>query len=253
MVVLVAALTLAAIAILGTEEEPPVAISGAGAGQASATPEARTPRAAAHVTTNLRQSPHPAADVVAVIPGGREAELLGRSADGAWAQLAYPPGGVEGWAPLASFAVAERDIASAPVRASDSGSTQPPAAERTPAAGTPGPDALPDLAVADAFLLPDGRLTVSVRNGGDAPLEQQRISLRVSSAEGEILGVLEIGPTSLAPGAVATAITPVTVRRTGVYILELDRLDAIAESSEFNNHFSQLFVAPAAPQGNGGG
>ncbi|MCY4639170.1 MAG: hypothetical protein OXC94_02355 [Chloroflexi bacterium] len=248
-----AAAVLAAIAFLDAGEEAPVAVSGAGAGAPRATPATPSPRAAAHVTTNLRRSPHPAADVVAVIPGGREAELLGRSEDGAWAQLAYPPGGVEGWARLASFALSERDIAAAPVRASEAGPVTPPVAEPTPAPATPGPDALPDLAIANAFLLPDGRLTVSVSNSGEAPLVEQRISLRVSSAEGEILGVLEIGPTSLDPGAVATAITPVTVSRTGVYILELDRLDTIAEASEFNNRFSRLFVAPQAAGEGGGG
>ena len=251
---LIAALVIAAIALWGGEEQAaPVAVSGAGDASAGAAPADAGPRAAAHVTTNLRLSPHRAADVVAVIPRGREAELSGRSADGAWVQLVYPPGGVSGWAPVAAFAISERDIASAPVRASEVEAPPPTADATPPADATPGPDALPDLSVANAFLLPDGRLTVSVRNGGDAPLVEQRISLRVSSAEGEILGILEIGPTSLAPGAVATAITPIAVRQTGVYILELDRLDAIAESSEFNNHFSQLFVAPAEPAGDDGG
>ena len=251
---LTAALVIAAIALLGGEEQAePAAVAGAGDASAGATSAGASPRAAAHVTTNLRLSPHRAADVVAVIPRGREAELQGRSADGAWVQLVYPPGGVSGWAPVAAFAVAERDIASAPVRASGVEAPPTAAAAAAPADATPGPDALPDLSVANAFLLPDGRLTVSVRNGGDAPLVEQRISLRVSSAEGEILGILEIGPTSLAPGAVATAITPIAVRQTGVYILELDRLDAIAESSEFNNRFSQLFVAPTATAEDDGG
>ena len=249
-----AALVLAALAILGGEDETAgVAIDGPSAAAPTPEPTPASPRVAAHVTTNLRLSPHRAADVAAVIPGGREAELLGRSADGAWLRLSYPPGGVEGWAPVASFAVTERDIASAPVGAPAAETAAPPAAEPAPAGATAGPGALPDLSVANAFLLPDGRLTVSVRNGGAAPLEEQRISLRVSSAEGEILGILEIGPTSLAPGAVATAITPIAVSRTGVYILELDRLDTIAEASEFNNRFSQLFVAPAQPAGDDGG
>lgn len=254
LVVLSAALVIAAIALWGGEEaEAPPAGSVAGDASPGAAPTGASPRAEAHVTTNLRLSPHRASDVVAVIPRGREAELLGRSADGAWVQLVYPPGGVSGWAPVAAFAISERDIASAPVRASEVEAPQTAPAGTAPAGATPGPDALPDLSIANAFLLPDGRLTVSVRNGGDAPLVEQRISLRVSSAEGEILGILEIGPTSLAPGAVATAITPIAVRQTGVYILELDRLDTIAESSEFNNSFSQLFVAPAQPAGDGGG
>lgn len=248
-----AALALAAIALFGDGDEAAVDVSGAESFSTSIPPEPNAPRAAAHVTTNLREAPEIAAGVVAVIPGGRGAELLGRSGDGAWAHLAYPPGGVEGWAPLASLEIAETDLAAAPVRATVPGSTPAATGEAGVDPATPGAGTLPDLAVTNAFLLPDGRLTVSLRNGGDAPLEQQRISLQVSSAEGEILGVLEIGPTSLAPGAVATAITPVTVRRTGVYVLEIDRLDMIAESSEFNNRFSQLLVVPGATPAGGDG
>ena len=142
--------------------------------------------------------------------------------------------------------MAEAELVAAPVRTIPSINKSP-----TPDVGSvsvnTSSEALPDLAVATAFLLPNGRLTMSLRNGGSAPLENQKISLQISSAEGEILGVLEIGPTSLAPGAVATVVTPVTVLRTGVYVLELDRTNTIAESSEFNNRFSQLLVAPGEP------
>jgi hypothetical protein len=36
-------------------------------------------------------------------------------------------------------------------------------------------------------------------------------------------------------------------------VLELDRANTIAESSEFNNRFSQLLVAPAIAPATGGG
>ena len=256
LIVVAAALTLAAIAVLDDDDgapEPPRAV-------ASVEPTPTPPLATALVTTNLREQPQPTAPVVAVIPGGRDAELRGRSEDGAWAQLSYPAGGlggIEGWAPLVSLRVAEAELAAAPVLAgpptvgATGGATDGTPAGGAGAAGA-GIDALPDLAITNAFLLPDGRLTVSLRNGGGAPLEEQKVSLQVSSAEGEILGVLEIGPTSLAPGAVATVVTPVTVRRTGVYLLELDRGNAIAESSEFNNRFSQLLVAPGSAPAAGG-
>jgi len=244
--VVAAALILAAIAVLDDDAAlaEPVTV-------ASVEPAPAVPLATALVTTNLREQPQPTSAVVAVIPGGRGAELRGRSEDGGWAQLAYPPGAVEGWAQLASLNITETELAAAPVLAG-------PPTEGAPidgtSAGGPGAEALPDLAVTNAFLLPDGRLTISLRNGGTAPLEEQQVSLQVSSAEGEILGVLEIGPTSLQPGAVATVVTPVTVLRTGVYVLELDRTNAITESSEFNNRFSQLLVAhDSAPATDGDG
>ena len=77
-----AALVLAALAILGGEDETAGVAIGPSAAALTPEPTPASPRVAAHVTTNLRLSPHRAADVAAVIPGGREAELLGRSADG---------------------------------------------------------------------------------------------------------------------------------------------------------------------------
>ena len=78
---------------------------------------------------------------------------------------------------------------------------------------------------------------------GDASIVETFVPLNVSKASGEILGVLRIGPTTLAPGASATVLTPVVISETGNYILELDRFDEVRESDEFNNTFTTLLIA----------
>ena len=87
------------------------------------------------------------------------------------------------------------------------------------------------------------RLTIALRNIGDASIVETFVPLNVSKASGEILGVLRIGPTTLAPGASATVLTPVVISETGNYILELDRFDEVRESDEFNNTFTTLLIA----------
>lgn len=236
-IVIVAALIVGMIATLdrGGDGNLP----GAADGPAAAVAETGADAVRASATTNLRVEPDRFAEVVAILPGEDEARTLGRTSDGAWVRLAYPPdSSTRGWAPAAALridaaalerlAVLVTVAAPAPVAADD---------------GAPAAEQLPDLLIADAFLLQDGRLAVGIRNVGEAPLVETLVPLIVSRAAGEILGVLRIGPTTLAPGASATVVTPVVVTDTGRYLLQLDHSDEIRESGEFNNSYTTLLIA----------
>ncbi len=81
-----------------------------------------------------------------------------------------------------------------------------------------------------------------VDNVGGAPVEGS-VGLEVTGAEGALLGVFTIEDLSLDPGRSATVTTTVEVTSTGVYRIELDRLDDIEESGEFNNSLRKLLAA----------
>ncbi len=190
-------------------------------------------------TANVRAEPNRFAEVVAILPGDREARALGRSSDSAWVRIVYPPdASTGGWV--------RADALQLPAGAVDelrvlvTVSTAPPSTDGAVVASG---EKLPDLIIVDAFLLRDGRLAVGIRNVGDAPLIEAFVPLNVSKSAGDILGVLRIGPTTLAPGASATVVTPVVVTETGSYLLELDRSDEIRESQEFNNTHTTLLIA----------
>jgi hypothetical protein len=234
IVVLVAAAVISGVILLGDEDG-----DGAQTAAATATPTATTPELViAIATANVRAEPDRFSDVVAVLPTGRSVRLLGRSSDSTWIRVAYPPeSDVEGWIPAATVSPAPETLAFLPVLIT--------LATATPAAGSGDPEGeqLPDLIIADAFLLQDGRLTIALRNIGDASIVETFVPLNVSKASGEILGVLRIGPTTLAPGASATVLTPVVISETGNYLIELDRPDEVRESDEFNNIFTTLLIA----------
>ena len=192
----------------------------------------------AAATTNVRAQPERFAEVVAILPADREARALGRTSDGSWVRVAYPPdSSMTGWAPAAALRIDGGALEALPVVAT--------VASPTPAAVADGQneEALPDLMIADAFLLQDGRLAVGIRNVGGVSLVETIVPLNVSKVSGDILGVLRIGPTTLAPGASATVVTTVVVTETGSYLLELDRPDEIRESGEFNNSYIALLIA----------
>jgi len=212
--------------IPGTSDEPATAAAEVNAVRAS-------------VTTNLRAEPDRFAEVVAILPGEREVRTLGRTSDGAWVSLAYPPDSpTTGWVPAPALRINDATLERLPVLVTIAAPAPDAAGD-----GAPTAEQLPDLLIADAFLLQDGRLAVGIRNIGEASLVETLVPLIVSKAAGEILGVLRIGPTTLAPGASATVVTPVMVSETGRYLLQLDHSDEIRESGEFNNSYTTLLIA----------
>ncbi len=104
------------------------------------------------------------------------------------------------------------------------------------------PQALPDLTVGAVYLLRDGRIALDIRNDGEGSLQDAKIPLLVTRASGETVGVLEVGPATLASRGVATVITPIVVTSTGTYTLELDRQESIVEAARTNNSVTRLLV-----------
>ncbi|RJQ12659.1 MAG: hypothetical protein C4558_01340 [Dehalococcoidia bacterium] len=206
---------------------------------AASAPTATSSTARLATTSNVYARPARAADLVAVIPGGREARVTGRTEDAVWLRVVYPPqSNLEGWVPRANF-VADGlpDLASMPALAPES---------VTSAGGTStgtGGDSLPDLTIASADVQQNGNLAVRLTNEGRAPFTGH-VGLQISGADGEILGVLNIDLTErpLAPGRFASVNTGIEVRRTGLFVIEIDRTNNVKESGEFNNIRRVLLV-----------
>lgn len=197
--------------------------------------------ARAVLTSNLRATPGRQSDILAIVPTQQLTRVTGRSADGDWLRLAYPADSdLAGWALRTSFEVERGDLATVAVAsigaADDDGGVAVPSAEDDP---------LPDLAVIDAFLLPNGSLTLVVENVGTGRFIGT-IGLQVTSGSGELLGVLDTQETSLLPNRTATVDTGLEITTTGSYLIELDRLDRIEEASEFNNATRVFLVATSA-------
>ena len=92
--------------------------------------------------------------------------------------------------------------------------------------------------------LPNGSLTIVIENIGTGRF-LGTIGVQVTSGSGELLGVLDTQATTLLPNRTATVDTRLTIETTGSYLIELDRLDRIEESSEFNNAQRFFLVATA--------
>lgn len=186
-------------------------------------------------TSNVRALPEAGAAVVAVLPGGRTAEVVGRLADGSWLLVQTGPSEAErGWLPADRLPLsdAERDAVAVAVPA-----------EGVSLTGQAAPAGLPDLVIASVFLMRDGHIALEIRNDGDGPLTEARVPVLVTRASGETVGVLEVGPTTLPPRGTATVVTPVIVLNTGTYTLQLDRQESINEVRRDNNGATKLLVA----------
>ncbi len=203
-----------------------------------ATPAVSVARLA--TTSNLYARPARASELVAVIPAGREARVTGRTEDAAWLRVVYPPqSSLEGWVPRANFVAATvPDLTSMPALAPETVSST-----GGRGTGTGDGELLPDLTVASADVQPNGNLAVRITNEGRAPFAG-RTGLQVSGADGEILGVLDVDLTEspLVPGRSASVNTGIQVRRTGLFVIEVDRGNQVKESGEFNNIRRVLLV-----------
>jgi hypothetical protein len=194
--------------------------------------------ARAVLTTNLRATPGRQSDILAIVPTQQLTRVTGRSADGEWLRVAYPAtSDLAGWGPRGSFAIERGDLAAVAVASAgapdEEGDGVTPSVEEDP---------LPDLTLIDAYLLPNGSLTLVVENVGTGRFIGT-IGLQVTSGSGELLGVLDTQPTTLLPNRTATVDTGLEITTTGSYLIELDRLDRIEEASEFNNTTRVFLVA----------
>ena len=238
-IVLIAAGTIAVILVLDRAGDaagaPPLATAAASQSVDGLTVEPA-------LTTNMRAAPDRQAELIAIVPGGRLALVTGQSPDGAWLRVIYPIGSrLEGWLPAANVIPRTGDPAAVPVI--DGEAPADIAATATTDAASEG-DAEPDLQVTSAFVAPNGTVTIRVANVGRGTFDAGT-SLRVTSAGGEVVGVVDIERTLLRPGRSATVTTQVTIGRTGEYVLEADWLDEVQEANEFNNTFRTLLVTSA--------
>ena len=186
-------------------------------------------------TTNIYATPTRSSDLIAILPGGQVAEAESQTEEGDWLLVAFPPGSSQlGWIPAGIVDADEGALASLPVSQPEVvGAAATPTGVAVGAASEPSPQV--DLAIGEVFVLGDGRIALSLRNEGTAPLVEELVPLRITAAEGDILGVLRIGPATIAAGAVATAVTPVVVESAGNFRLTVDSGNEIAELDEFNN------------------
>ena len=190
------------------------------------------------LTTNVYARPTRASDLVTIIPEGRAAIVTGSTDDGAWLRVVYPlQSTIEGWAPKTSArADSLPDLTTLPV------------AQTTPitsssANGQGGPNALPDLTVSSAEVQANGQLIVRVTNAGIGAFNG-KTTLTIATGEGAPLGTAAVDFTqsTLPTGRSAVIDTKVTIRQTGLVVVEVDAEKSVAESNESNNTRRVLLV-----------
>jgi hypothetical protein len=236
LIVLVAGIALGTIWFIDASDGTPAA---AGSPEATAVlPEG--PTAVLAMTSNMYGRPTRTADLVAIIPEGRLVRVTGQTDDSEWLRVIYPvTSSLEGWVPLANMFVASLpDLTGVPAVASVVGSE-----DGEVVGGLLDQSALPDLTVSSADVQPTGQLAVRITNVGRAPFAGT-VGLRVTSADGEIVGVLDVDLTGspLGPGRSASVNTGTIIRTTGLYVIEVDPTNEVEEASEFNNTRRVLLV-----------
>lgn len=192
----------------------------------------------AMLTTNLRVNPDRQSTVTVIIPTQEFAHVSGRTVDSQWLHLSYPVGSdIKGWAPVTNFKIEHGQLTAVDITSDAEtnigDSSIAPYTETNP---------LPDLTIIDAFLLPNGNLTLVLENIG-AGRFIGTIGLQVTGGSGNLIGLLNTEETILSSHRIATIDTGLQITTTGSYLIKLDRLDRIEEMDEYNNTTRVFLVA----------
>jgi hypothetical protein len=249
-----------ALALLTANQPRP---SDLGAGStllaARATPTSTTTaslRARAAVTGDVHTLPSEESQILGTLRRGQELDIIGRSSDGQWIAIAYPPGSAQqGWIPaLAADLPLELrvlpTVTPAPFRGADSSASLLPTVTSAALDGPPPTPVapgrpLPDLVISNVGLLADGRLVATVRNQGNAMVDGRPIEIALASANGQILRIAGTEPRQLGPGQSVDIVVnyPIT-QPTAVRIL-VDPNGRVEELSRANDVFEASVQPPA--------
>ncbi len=216
----------------------------------------------ANATVNVRNAPGNTAEALGVLRRGGEVSVDGKSADGEWLQIVYPPRStLHGWViassldlngDISALAVATpEEVPLAVVPTSDTTATIEPTLART---STPTPklattvtatphSALPDLVVSD-WLVSGGVLVATITNQGTGTLTATAIDVGIFDAEGgRLLNLTTSAPLTLQPGASVDIKTGfLAIGAQGQVVVVIDINGRIPESNDTNNRLVVTFT-----------
>lgn len=215
----------------------------------------------ANATVNVRNGPVNTAEVLGVLRRGSEVSVDGKSADGEWLQIVYPPRSkLHGWVLASSLdlnsdisalavatpeeiqlAVVPTSIAVATIESTQAPTPRPTPGLATTVTATP-LSTLPDLVVGD-WLVSGGVLVLTVTNQGTGTLTATAIDVGVFDASGaKLLNLTTSGPQTLKPGGSIDIKTGyLALGAQGQVLVVVDINGRIPETNDTNNRLVVTF------------
>ncbi|MDI6858042.1 MAG: SH3 domain-containing protein [Dehalococcoidia bacterium] len=224
----------------------------------------------AKVTVSVRSDPGNDYQILGVLRRGSEVEIVGKSDDGEWLQIIYPPGSdLRGWVLAESMeiegdlsaldiATPEQMVEPQPTR--ERAATEPPPSDTPPPEESPTPETtplpsptvapLPDLVIGGA-MVSGNVIIVTITNQGAGPLADAVIDVTIFDVTGsELLYSLTTGPHALQPGGSIDIKTDYSLPSgLSQLLIRVDSAGAIQESDDANNSYS---IAISSSAGGGG-
>jgi uncharacterized protein YraI len=210
----------------------------------------------ANATVNVRNGPGNTTQALGVLRRGGQVTVDGKSEDGEWLEIVYPPRSkLHGWVmassldlqgDAASLAVAtpeEIPLAVAPTSVAVATAEETtPTPELTVTVTTTALPTLPDLVVSN-WLVSGGYLVVTVTNQGTGTLTATAIDVGVFDASGaKLLNSTSAAPQTLKPGASIDIKTGyLTLGAPGQVLVIVDPNGKIPETNDTNNRLVVTF------------
>mgnify|MGYP002632461279 CR=1 FL=1 len=101
---------------------------------------------------------------------------------------------------------------------------------------------LPDLAIYESTIMQSNKILLTLTNLGKQSLYESTFSIKITKVNGEIIGIVEFGPSSIEKKKFTTFVLPIVLKESGLHVIHVDYLNEIQELNEENNIISNVYT-----------
>ncbi|MFB0900403.1 MAG: hypothetical protein QMB22_00120 [Dehalococcoidia bacterium] len=188
-------------------------------------------------TANLRNANSIDSQIIAIIAGNEPIIIKGKDIKEKWAYISLQKSiEISGWTQIIHIAECQCSqtlpyLENVNINTKDNNSKQISSLEK-----------LPDIVIYDSVILESGKLLLTLGNFGNKALSNSSFSIKITKINGEIVAIMEFGPSDIGINKFTSFITPVSLEESGLYIIHIDYLNEIKESIEDNNILSDVYL-----------
>ena len=103
-------------------------------------------------------------------------------------------------------------------------------------------ESLPDITIYESAIMQSNKIILTLANLGKKSLYESTFSIKITKVNGEIVCIVEFGPSNIEKQKYTTFVLPIILKESGLHIIHVDYLNEIQELNEENNIISNVYT-----------
>jgi hypothetical protein len=188
------------------------------------------------LTANMRKYASIDSDIIAIVPGDSEIIILRKDVTSQWFYIALLNSDtVQGWVQAIHVYKCECINNIAILTQTEQLNDE---LEQKIDTG----DLLPDITIYESAIMQSNKIILTLANLGKKSLYESTFSIKITKVNGEIVGIVQFGPSDIEKQKYTTIILPIVLKESGLHIIHVDYLNEIQELNEENNIISNVYT-----------